>query len=443
MSGSRIVKIIIAVIVLALIIGGIVLWEMSKTEEGSEKIATLKDFILFNTDDSGTDVRFPDPEDTGDGNIEPDGQGGDSGKKAPLLLQLHTDPVAGVFAFLKDNGDLYIRYIGRKQGHIYETNMDTLDKDRLSNKTRQKIYEAYWGDSGNSVATRYLDEKDSETIITNSLTLSSYSTSTSTTNTSIEESSSVFLPIDISSVSVKEAGFSDLFYLIDNGDYSIGKTSKFDGSGAIELFSSQITEWLSQWPSEDMITLTTKPSAKVPGYIFSLSPHNGAFSKIFGGINGLTTLVNSGGDLVLYSESNTGGVVSHVYSIENEDLSDIGIKTLPEKCAWSRTEKYTLFCAIPKNIPFGDYPDIWYQGSVSFSDDIWRINVLSGVTKKLIDIKETSREDIDIIKPFISQNEDSFVFVNKKDSTPWIFRLEDSIEEPQIEGEPVVEEAGR
>ena len=52
------------------------------------------------------------------------------------------------------------------------------------------------------------------------------------------------------------------------------------------------------------------------------------------------------------------------------------------------------------------YPDSWYRGEVSFSDDIWRIDVSQGNAKIIFN----SEEEIDGVRLMLDQNED-FLFL--------------------------------
>ena len=84
----------------------------------------------------------------------------------------------------------------------------------------------------------------------------------------------------------------------------------------------------------------------------------------------------------------------------------------------------TIYCAIPKSITRGTYPDLWYKGETSFSDEIWKINVESGITTKLINpITVIGGEEIDAIKLALDADENYLFFVNKKDSYLWKLEL--------------------
>ena len=101
----------------------------------------------------------------------------------------------------------------------------------------------------------------------------------------------------------------------------------------------------------------------------------------------------------------------------------MGVKTLPEKCVWGNTST-TVYCAVPRNVPNNQYPDSWYQGEVSFSDQIWKIDATNGNTTMLVDpLAISGGEDIDGIKLALDNAGNYLFFVNKKDSFLWEFNL--------------------
>lgn len=86
-----------------------------------------------------------------------------------------------------------------------------------------------------------------------------------------------------------------------------------------------------------------------------------------------------------------------------------------------------IYCAVPQDIAFGDYPDAWYQGLISFTDDFWRINTKTGETRLLARLNELSDESIDVTNPVLSTNEDYLIFNNKKDLSLWGLKLPNRI----------------
>lgn len=420
-NGSK--KFLILIIVLLLLATVGVLGWMIYSGKGGSLGESIKNVLPFGQ--GGGDR----PQGVGT-NTEGGGGGminGGENQPVVVLRKLHNSPVAGIYSFIKQKTgtttkDVIVRYIERGLGHIYETNMTTLSEGRISNETRPKIYEALWGGNGNNLAIRYLDGDDGETIQTYAITLSTIKSGTSTDGVTVS-SSGIFLPENISEMAISRGKDDRVFYILPNGDSSAGIISGFDGKKKTQLFDSPLKEWLPFWPNDKLITLTTKPSQNVPGFMFFLDTQSGKTTNVLGGVNGLTTLTSPDGKNVLYSESVNGGLALSVYHTDTATSEKLSITTLPDKCVWSKLQKGVLYCGVPQNIPGAGYPDSWYQGVTSFTDDLWKINSGTGETILLASPSKLSGEDVDATKLSLSPDESFLFFVNKKDSAPWSLNL--------------------
>ena len=309
-----------------------------------------------------------------------------------------------------------VRYAEKATGNIYQTFADKISERKFSGTIIPKIYDAYFGNKGESVIMRYL-KADDKTIVTfiGALPKEPLGADTAGDN----EIKATFLPENISDVSMS-ADFQKIFYLFNVGDNVVGTTLGLSDNKKAQVFNSPFTEWLPLWPNAKMITLTTKPSANVLGYMYAIDPANKNPVKILGGINGLTTLMSPNGKLVLYGSNDLS---LYVYHTDTRNSDVVGVKTLPEKCVWGKTSS-VIYCSVPKFIEGAAYPDAWYQGEISFSDQIWKIDIANGNTTLIIDpITVTGGEDIDGIKLALDESENYLFFVNKKDSYLWTFEL--------------------
>ena len=228
-----------------------------------------------------------------------------------------------------------------------------------------------------------------------------------------------FLPEDIKDVSIS-LDASSIFYLFNIGDNTVGTTLNLSNNKKAQIFDSPFTEWSSWWPNNKMITLTTKPSSGVPGYMYAIDLNSKNLSKIFGGINGFTTLASPSGKLVLYGNNNLS---LSVYHTDTNVPNLLGVRTLPEKCVWGKKNN-VVYCAVPKIIDVGQYPDAWYQGEVSFGDRFWKIDIEDGNATMVADPTTiNAREEIDGIKLALDEGENYLFFINKKDSFLWELEL--------------------
>jgi len=309
-----------------------------------------------------------------------------------------------------------LRYVDRATGNIYQTFADKIEERRFSTTIIPKIYEAFFGNKGQSVVMRYL-KTDGKRIVTFVGNLPKELLGGDTTENN--EVKGIFLPEDVKDVSLSSNGES-IFYLFNVGENMVGTTFSFLNNKKAQIFSSPFTEWLSWWPNNKMITFTTKPSASVPGYMYAMDPAIKTLNKIIDGINGLTTLMSPSGKLVLSGNNN---LALNLYHTDTKASDILGVKTLPEKCVWNKTS-IVVYCAVPKLIETGQYPDAWYQGEVSFSDQIWKIDVKTGNATMLADPAIITGEgEIDGIKLAVDAGENYLFFINKKDSFLWKLTL--------------------
>ncbi|MFA6077135.1 MAG: peptidoglycan-binding protein [Candidatus Paceibacterota bacterium] len=321
-----------------------------------------------------------------------------------------------------------LRYVDRATGNIYQTFADKIEEKKFSATIIPKVHEAFFDSKGESVIMRYLKE-DERTIETFVGTLPKELLGGEAKDSN--EIKGTFLPNNIKDISMSPDG-SKIFYLFNVGDSVAGATFSFLNNKKAQIFDSPFTEWLSFWPAKNVITLTTKPSANVPGYMYSIDGAGKNLTKVLGGINGLTTLGSPDGKLILYSDNNLS---LNIYHTDTRSSDLLGIKTLPEKCIWNKGGKANdvIYCAVPKSINLNQYPDVWYQGEISFNDQIWKIDVKTGNGTMIVDPITVDRGpasssqgigEIDGIKLALDESENYLFFVNKKDSFLWKLDLE-------------------
>ena len=310
-----------------------------------------------------------------------------------------------------------LRYVERATGNIYQTYADSINEQKFTTTIIPQVYDAYFGEKGESVVMRFL-KPNGKTIQTFAGTLPKEILG-GDTSSELSEISGSFLPENITDISVSPTG-SSIFYVFNIENSAIGVTATPYGDQKNQIFNSPFTEWLSQWPNERMITLNTKPSFGTPGFVYYLDPSIKKLNKILGDINGLTTLTSPSGKLILY---NNNSLSLRVYNTDTEESLSVGVRTMPEKCVWDKTNT-NLYCAVPKYISGTNYPDVWYQGEISFSDELWKINTENGSTTKIADPTSfTIGEEIDGIKLSLDESENYLFFVNKKDSYLWELNL--------------------
>ncbi len=309
-----------------------------------------------------------------------------------------------------------IRFVDRATGNIYETATTTPKLTKVSNTTVPKIYEAYFTDKGDSLILRDLFG-NTDAIRTRYGNLDFATTSTQEKTLLLSD-----LPVNMLQVAISPN--KDKVFYISN-DAPRGVVMRPNGSSKIGIFDSQIKEWLAIWPNTNSIVVTTKASGFSQGFSYLINPDTRATTRLLGNILGLTTLPSPDMSKILFSYSAQGSVKLALYDRKNSTYTDLVYKTLSEKCVWSKKNKDVIFCAVPEDISFNTYPDVWYQGLITFTDNILQINTKTGETRLMASLQRESKEVIDVINPVLSANEDYLLFTNKSNLILWGLRLVD------------------
>ncbi len=376
----------------------------------------------------------------------------------PRLRHITTTPTAGDVVVERDKSitigkitkkikEFFVRYIYRGNGHIEEIKTSSFDVTKVSNTTIPKVYEAMFTPNGEGFIARFLGDNldDIKTYsaslrpivlnVTNATSTNTVagaastavvasSTSNSFTNirpigeeANLEEVVGKYLDLNIREIaySPNRTNILSLFTSADGGDIVF---SNSNGDNKKTLYSSALREWLLSFPTETTAVISTKPSGTAYGVAYKLDTKTGAMSKIVGGLPGLTVLPSRN---LTYTLLGLGNDTMRTNIVKTDDPSTYLqiINTIPEKCIWSKVDNDTVFCAVPKSIPSALYPDDWYKGNVSFSDDIWEINVKTGFSNLVVSPSATVGEDIDAINLDISPTDNYLTFINKNDLTLW------------------------
>lgn len=307
----------------------------------------------------------------------------------------------------------FVKYSDKETGNIYQSVSDRPDERKYSETTIPAIYESFF--AKRSILFRYLS---GNTIVTfmGDLPEEILGREISGGN----EIFGNFLAENIKDVSVSRDG-NKIFYLSNNTRGVVGNIMDSQSNNKVSVFDSPFSEWTSMWSGENKVTLTTKPSGLVPGYAYILDTRTKNYDKLIGNINGLVTLTNESSDLVLYSDQNLDLRIFDVYQNRSKELR---LKSHADKCVWS-SDNIHLYCAIPKNVPSRlIYPDFWYQGEVSYDDEIFKINTETGQRTKIMNLSfEEGGVITDAINLKLDKKEENLFFMNKIDSYLWKLRL--------------------
>lgn len=296
-----------------------------------------------------------------------------------------------------------VRYVEKRNGHIYRKYLDNMEEQKISNSTTPPINDAHFNQTGDTVVYRYLS------------TTNQISSFIGTMGRSKGE----YLPTGVVDISLPNDN-SRLFYLVKNNNSIIGYTKKFEDTQKTQVFSSPFTEWLSAWDNNENVYLTSKASFFAEGSTYVLNTRNKKFTKLFGNILGLTSNPSPDGSRVLYSYSTNQGPKLGIFNNKDKSKTELDVFGLAEKCIWSNDNIY-LYCALPNKISGIIYPDIWYQGKISFDDIFVEINT-DFLSKRVI-ANSTDHTPIDAVDLFLDNEEMVLFMTNKKDSLFWGLNL--------------------
>ncbi len=320
-----------------------------------------------------------------------------------------------------------VRYVERATAHVYETVMEDNKETRVSNTTIPRIAEAFFGNNGDSLILRYLKD-DNQTIETfTGAIIPPPPVATTQDGTPVVETfgmlKGTFLPENIRSLAVSP-DTTKIVYVSDTPDGSVITSALFDGTKRAQILRSPFSEWTLSWPGTLLMTATTKPSGSANGYAYSISQKNGILQKLLGNIAGLTTLASPNGKLILYGASRANGTTLSLYDSVAGKSYALGLNTLPEKCVWSK-DSTAAYCGSSDQVPAGLYPDAWYQGLVSFNDNLWKISIgkNSTATQMLAEPVTVAGKSLDVSTPFIDDLGHYLFFINKNDSMLWSLDL--------------------
>ncbi|NTV22654.1 MAG: hypothetical protein HGB03_03815 [Candidatus Yonathbacteria bacterium] len=348
----------------------------------------------------------------------------------PALRQLYPYPISGMKLLSKETTDesgnktreLFVRIMERSTGNIYDISVASNKATRITNTTYAETQESFFSQDGTHVISRSIAENGS-TVTTTAFDI--ILGGEDVTGTDIDESigslKERFSKTNVTSLSVSPEG-TRIFTVSDKSAGSSHDRFSFTDESAKQLLSSPLSEWISEWTKSDTVYLTTKPSAGVPGYAYTLDANTGSsLTKLAGGIPGMTLHMSSKKNLGLIGSGSRSSLTLSL--LKDDGITSLPLSTLPEKCSWNDTDT-GIYCGVPSYIPSASYPDAWYKGTVSFEDNIWYMNENTGELLFLASPSDYGLPSLDIINPEIDTEEHRLIFMNKNDMTPWILELD-------------------
>jgi len=357
----------------------------------------------FNPD--GTPVTIP-RDDTNDFVVDTTPE-----KEKTILTQIHSAPVAGasvksteieitVGSTTETVVEQTVTYVDKQTGHVFLYNSEENTAERISNTTFPGIQSVYWFTNPNNVAFRYIDgDGEIETYLGE------------ISDGSITGS---YLSLGIPAIQTFE---NSILSITTTERGSEGFVANPDGRDEKKVFETNLLNITIPAFSDSFVAVLTKPVSSLSGALYYYE--NGSQKRILGGRQGLTALPNKTGALVLFAESVNQKFSAGVFDREEGNIRSLPLELLPEKCVWATEE--TFYCMVPEIIPPANYPESWYQGYISFTDSLWRINTSTGTARAIAFFDE--KGPFDGVELSIDENEEYLTFINRRDGSLWGFDL--------------------
>jgi len=453
-------KIFFTLIIIAIILIAVLLWLFYSKQKTNPEITfteSVKEFFPFGQPSTNIGG-FPNNTATStenNGTVENPDTNNTTGEvsKIPRLRQLTKTPTSGAVIVEREKNivegegknqikkkitEYFVRYMYRGNGHIEETKTSSLDVTKISNTTIPKVYETTFSPDGQIFIARFLGDNLDDIKTYSAVLKPRVATTTSNSATSTisvvkinpEEANLQDVVGKYLDLNIREIAYSpskkNLLSLFAGGDGGSIVLSDITGSNKKTLYASALREWLLSFPTEKTAVISTKPSGFALGVAYTLNTTTGLTSKIVGGLPGLTVLSSRNLAHILIGLGNNS-LTTRIAKFDDVGSTAQVINTIPEKCVWAKKDDLVVYCAIPKSIPRGVYPDDWYKGDVTLNDDVWKINVKSGISSLVVSPTKEVGQDIDVINIDISSTDNYLTFINKKDLTLWGYDITDEV----------------
>lgn len=294
-------------------------------------------------------------------------------------------------------------FVDRGTGYIYGYSPEDNTVFQITNTVVPGVYDAYIFNGGKRVIMRYV--KDSDSVVGMIATIPSFSLKG--TPSPLEEVE--YLNSEVVSVSVK-GNTGQASYVVKTGAGSAVYT--VNEGGPTLVASSPFSEWDLGYGG-DTLYATTKASSFALGITTAL-PN---FSTVIGERAGL--MVKPSSSYFLQSVWQTGSISTRVVGDNGSRV--LALKTLASKCGWGSND--FLVCGVPKLLLRGgrDLPDAWFQGTASFEDNFYYINVDTFEEYPFFSF-DKKYGTFDITSIVISSGNDFISFINKKNGELWLLK---------------------
>ncbi|MEK7586447.1 MAG: hypothetical protein AAB453_01095 [Patescibacteria group bacterium] len=326
---------------------------------------------------------------------------------APLLIE-----PAVVGTSTASTTEPYLIYLGQNKNGIYKKTLGNSEPEKIAELETVKIKKVVWA----------LDKQDFKLFTlaidgkTNLIKMVTWPEATTT------------LPNgNIYDLAVSP-NQKQLFYLEEKVGETFGYLTDLEFKKKELVFTSPFTSWHVNWFTPGAIAFAGKASNQALGLVYFLDLKTKKLTRVLGDRLGLSVLPSLGGTHLALSQTEGRQTRLSFYDLKKSEVVGPTLNTLAEKCVWADNE--IIYCAVPKTLPAGDYPDSWYRGEINFADEIWRANITTGETKRISvanNLTDLSENNFDAENLFLNQEATTLFLLNRLNSRLMAFDLKETL----------------
>ncbi len=324
----------------------------------------------------------------------------------PRLRQLTTRPVIGfIETQVATSAPIYIRYVETGTGHIYNINLTSGEEERISNTTVAEASLATFSPDGTTVAIRPRNDRRA-----NELTVGT-----------IENG-------ELKSAVIKEQVYdfaltssSTLLFTTRDSSGLIGQNYNLATKKQTPLFAIPFFDATISWgtSSSDTHVVYPKTTHLLEGYLYTFT--NGTMERLPAAGYGLSA--QNSPKYITYTRTSNYVPATTIYNKATGSREESQIILLPEKCGVDIKDSRFLWCGYEAVERAFEFPDNWYRGEISFSDSLWRIDLGLNSAEFIVDPKELTGREIDVVMMTTGKSGTALYFINKNDNTLWMYEL--------------------
>jgi len=334
--------------------------------------------------------------------------------EAPVqrLQQLTTRPVIGYREITPTgtSSDRLILYAEAGTGHIYQINLATKEEVRVSGTTIIEASHAVFSSQGTYVVYRSGYNRTGRTLL-------------GTLDRAGEQVTLRDLPELAENAYIE--GNETLFYSV-RGNQAVAKMRNLRTGSTETLFTAPIGDPVILWGRGAAANhiVFPKPSFLLEGFVYVMRKNE---APIRLPVSGFGLSAARSGEYVAISTTDlaSGRYETTLLGLRDRTGFDSTGVYIPEKCAGSRRNSGTFWCAEgDSEVPF-EFPDSWHRGDLLHADVVTNIVIGTSTisTAQVVDLEEESGRLVDGIEYEINDPEDRLYFINRIDNTLWTYAL--------------------